>query len=265
MNIALICWMPSKNLVCTVKYLLAVLLLIGSTSCSKKVYVVYHNDPPRTYAPSVQQSPLPQETKTVASLDQTLKPPYRLKKLIVIDPGHGGDDFGTQSLTKPIFREKHLNLATAQILQNYLKQMGYQTIMTRVDDTFIPLDKRALFANEKNPDLFVSVHFNSAPSQQAEGVEVFYYKADDDKTRTQSSKLLAQTILSRVIENTDAKSRGVKSGNLAVIRETKMPAILIEGGFLTNESELQKIKDANYLKRLAWGIAQGIQDYINKG
>lgn len=242
-----------------VKYLFVFLLILGMTSCSRKVYVVHHNEPPASYmAASPSSSP-------IAMQEPKLKPPYKLQKLIVIDPGHGGEDFGTQSLTKPVYREKHLNLATAQILQSYLKQMGYQTVMTRVDDTFIPLDKRALFANAQQPDLFVSVHFNSAPSQQAEGIEVFYYKSEDDKSRTNSSKALAQTILNRVIQNTDAKSRGVKHGNLAVIRETNMPAILIEGGFLTNETELQKIKDANYLKRLAWGIAQGIQDYINKG
>lgn len=66
-----------------------------------------------------------------------------------------------------------------------------------------------------------------------------------------------------MIKITDAKSRGVKHGDLAVVRETNMPAVLVEGGFLSNEVELQKLKNAAYIKKVAWGIAQGIQDYLN--
>jgi len=76
--------------------------------------------------------------------------------------------------------------------------------------------------------------------------------------------MLAQSILDKTIKNTQAKSRGVKHGNYAVIRETAMPAVLIEGGFLTNTSEMEKIKSAAYLKSLALGIAQGIQNYLAK-
>jgi N-acetylmuramoyl-L-alanine amidase len=141
--------------------------------------------------------------------------------------------------------------------------MGFQTAMTRKDDTFVTLDNRAKIANELNPALFVSVHFNSAPAVKAEGVEVFYYRSEKDKGRSAASKTLAENILSRIIMNTDANSRGVKHGDLAVIRKTNMPAVLVEGGFLTNESEYQKLKDANYIKRMMWGIAQGIQKFTN--
>jgi N-acetylmuramoyl-L-alanine amidase len=74
--------------------------------------------------------------------------------------------------------------------------------------------------------------------------------------------MLAQTVLDHVIESTAAKSRGVKHGNFLVIRETEMPAILVEGGFLTNTSEMDRIKDPSYLKKLALGIAKGIQTYL---
>lgn len=188
----------------------------------------------------------------------------KMKPLIVIDAGHGGEDYGAHSNTSPHYQEKYLNLSTAQMLRGFLAQQGYRTIMTRTNDTFIALDKRADFANEKNPSIFLSVHYNSAPSKEAEGIEVYYYKSDEDKMRSRESRLLAQFVLDGVIETTQAKSRGVKHGNFAVIRQTKMPAILIEGGFLTNDKEMQRIKDPTYLKQLAWGIAQGLNAYFDK-
>lgn len=187
-----------------------------------------------------------------------IKPP-----LIVVDAGHGGDDFGTRSPSKPKYHEKSLNLTTALILADYLKGMGYQTVMTRSKDEFIDLKKRAEFANAKEADLFVSVHYNSAPSKKASGIEIFYFKSDENKSRSTASRKLAATILAQVTQLTKAKSRGVKHGNFAVIRETKMPAVLVEGGFLTNEDEMEKIKDPAYVKSLAWGIAQGIKTYLN--
>lgn len=190
-------------------------------------------------------------------------PPLRTQQyLVVLDPGHGGEDTGTKSLTTPKYQEKFLTLSTSLLVKNYLQQMGYVVKMTRHKDIFIPLDKRSLFANSAEPALFVSVHYNSAPSKEAEGIEVFYYKNDEDKSRTRSSHHLADSVLKRMIQTTQAKSRGVKHGNFAVIRETTMPAILIEGGFLTNQSEMERIKDPSYLKKLAWGIAQGVDDYF---
>lgn len=184
--------------------------------------------------------------------------------LIIIDPGHGGEDFGTHSLTSPKYQEKNLNMSTAQLVKENLEKMGYRPILTRSTDEFISLENRAEMANKRQSDLFVSVHYNSAPSRQAEGVEVYYYQSETDPARTKASRTLAEKILNHVIDKTDAKSRGVKHGNFAVIRETKMPAVLIEGGFLTNEDEMDKIKDPNYLKSIAWGIAQGIEEYVSK-
>ncbi len=193
-----------------------------------------------------------------------IKPPLFVQKfLIIIDPGHGGHDVGTQSISKPRYQEKSLNLVTAQFVSSYLQQLGYQVLLTRTDDTFVSLDKRTQLANERNPTLFVSIHYNSAPSAEAQGVEVFFYQAKESKERTLKSKRLAQVILKNIISNTKAKSRGVKQGNYAVIRETTMPAILIEGGFVTNEAELKNLKDPTYIKRLAWGIVRGIEEYLN--
>lgn len=200
------------------------------------------------------------------SQEPKLKPPLLIQKAVVmIDPGHGGHDVGTQSISKPRYLEKSLNLATAQFVKTYLQQLGYKVLMTREEDKFVSLDKRAMIANEKNPVIFVSIHYNSAPSANAEGIEVFYYQSLENKIRTAKSKKLAQVILRHTVDNTKAKSRGVKQGNYAVIRETKMPAILIEGGFVTNEAEMQKLKDPEYLRRLAWGISKGIEEYLDKG
>lgn len=181
--------------------------------------------------------------------------------LVVIDPGHGGKDNGTESVKGPKYYEKHLALSTSLVLCQYLKMVGIKAILTREKDEFIELKDRAQFSNEKKPIAFVSVHFNSAPSTQAEGVEVYYYKSDTDKVRSKNSKLLADKVLDGILTYTKAKSRGVKHGNFLVIRETETPAIIVEGGFMTHEEEMQKIRDASYLKKLAWGMAQGIRKF----
>lgn len=208
---------------------------------------------------------LPLDTSPIAKAQAKAKVNIPLvvhKGLIVIDPGHGGHDVGTQSVSEPRYLEKSLNLVTAQFVRSYLQQMGYQVFLTRQSDVFIALDKRAELANAKKPILFVSIHYNSAPSAKAQGVEVFYYNSADNKQRMMKSKRLAQVVLKRILAETKAKSRGVKQANYAVIRETKMPAILVEGGFVTNEAELEKLKNPDYLKKIAWGISQGINEYL---
>lgn len=185
-----------------------------------------------------------------------------VKPLVILDPGHGGRDVGTQSISKPRYQEKHLNLTTAQFVKTFLLQQGYQVWMTREEDVFVSLEKRATLANQRNPVIFVSIHYNSAPSAEANGIEVFYYQSKENKERTDKSKRLAQIILKNALSQTRANSRGIKAGNYAVIRETTMPAVLIEGGFVTNEAELQKLKDPLYLKKIAWGITQGINEYL---
>jgi N-acetylmuramoyl-L-alanine amidase len=205
--------------------------------------------------------PLP--STPIAAEDRPFKPAVnRPDAKIVIDPGHGGGDEGTRSLSNPRYHEKYLTLTTSKWVRDYLSQMGYEVLLTRSEDKFIPLLGRSAFANKGDVNLFVSVHFNSAPSREAHGIEVFYYQAEKENSRSKASKELAARVLDKTIVATLAKSRGVKHANFSVIRETHMPAILIEGGFVTNEDEMEKIKDPLYLKRLAWGIAQGIDQYL---
>jgi N-acetylmuramoyl-L-alanine amidase len=179
---------------------------------------------------------------------------------IFIDPGHGGKDEGAKSTSGPKSFEKSYNLQTALHLEKYLRDAGYETVVTRGDDTFVPLKIRSAFANGNQADLFVSVHYNASESPKAEGIEVYYFASGDK--REQKSKMLAQSVFNRLLANTKSKGRGVKAGNLAVLRETKMPAILVEGGFMTNANELNKIKDPEYMKKVAQSIAQGVKDFL---
>src|SRR5690606_18690146 len=109
--------------------------------------------------------------------------------------------------------------------------------MTRNTDDFIPLPKRVEIASQAKGNIFVSVHFNSSRSTEAQGIEVFFCDSKENRTRTNASKKLADSVLSKVIRRTTANSRGVKKGNFYVIRETEMPAILVEGGFISNPEE----------------------------
>lgn len=209
----------------------------------------------------------PLQTAQEGQNKTNIKPPLLVQNFyIIIDPGHGGHDTGTQSISKPRYQEKSLNLVTAKFVRDFLQQLGYQVTMTREEDKFISLDRRAKIANELKPTIFVSIHYNSAPLAEAEGIEVFFYqsKEKESKERMVKSKRLAHAVLKNIVTETKAKSRGVKHGNFLVIRQTTMPAILVEGGFVTNEAELQNLKDPVYLKRLAWGIVRGIEEYLNK-
>jgi len=188
-------------------------------------------------------------------------PSFNRGAVIVVDAGHGGKDLGTNSKS-PHYEEKLLTLDTAFLVEHYLQKMGFRTVLTRTEDVFIPLKKRSSIANDLNAKVFVSVHYNSAPSKQANGIEVFYYNSEKDRKRANESRALAKNVLDKVIGVTQAKSRGVKHGNLSVVRETDMPAVLIEGGFLTNDAERSMILQHEYMDRLAWAVASGVDNYL---
>jgi N-acetylmuramoyl-L-alanine amidase len=234
-------------------YFVILALLFATTSCSRSL----HHE--RIFIPK--KGPHRDESN-IALAPRIPKRDTRL--LIVIDAGHGGQDQGAESKGGTKLFEKNMALTTAHFLNNYLKGYGYHTLMTRTDDTFISLKDRSKFANEKKSNLFISVHYNGAESKKAEGIEVYYYKGGEDEARVVKSKLLAGKVLDSVIAQTQGKSRGVKHGDFSVIRETKMPAILVEGGFMTNDSEVSKIREAAYMKKIAWGIAEGIRLYLQK-
>jgi N-acetylmuramoyl-L-alanine amidase len=192
------------------------------------------------------------------SYEKTFVSETALKPLIVLDAGHGGTDEGAKINA---FMEKKISLQTALLTKKHLEELGYRVLMTRSRDVFLPLQRRVSIANKTKGSLFVSLHFNSSPSPDAQGIEIFYFDSKE-MWRTRASKRLANCILYRLIDQTEAISRGIKQGNFHVIRETDMPAVLVEGGFITNKEERGKLRDKEYLDRLAVGIAQGIDKYM---
>lgn len=178
-----------------------------------------------------------------------------VKPLIILDSGHGGRDEGAK-IKYPHTEEKRLTLTTAYFTKKYLEQLGYRVVMTRYSDHYVPLSRRVDKANQSHAVLFVSIHYNSCPKPVVQGVEVYYCN------QSLPGKNLAKKVLSRVVLNTKAKSRGVKQGQFYVIRNTKMPSILVEGGFLTNPQERENIRNRLYMDKIARGIAEGIDQFM---
>jgi N-acetylmuramoyl-L-alanine amidase len=185
------------------------------------------------------------------------------KPLIILDAGHGGLDRGAK-IKNPYVEEKKLTLSAIRFTKKYLEQLGYKVVLTRAKDYYVPLTKRVELANNSNGEIFVSVHFNSCPNKTAHGIEIYFFNSTENKSRTKNSKSLATCVLSDICKSTNAKSRGIKKGQFCVIRETKMPAILIEAGFLTNPEERSNIRKLPYIEKISLGIVQGIENFIKK-
>ncbi len=171
-------------------------------------------------------------------------------RTVVIDPGHGGHDNGGQ--WGKVY-EKHLALDTAARLENNLKKMGYRTVMTRRSDYFVSLQQRVAIANKYRDAIFVSVHFNYTWRQEASGLETFYYNAEGQK--------LASHVQRGLIRHTRTLDRQAKFARYYVIRNTTIPSILIEGGFVSNEQERERMKSGSFREAIARGVAEGIQRY----
>ncbi len=172
---------------------------------------------------------------------------------IVVDAGHGDHDPGASNGK---LLEKDINLDVALYLEKKLKSAGANVVMTRRDDSFLELRERSNIANNLNADAFISVHTNSA-TEAAHGIETYWY----DKYSSAESKALAESILKRLIEVTEARDRGVKNQSFSVIRESKMASVLVEVGFLTNNEEYKLLLTQEYREELAEGIYQGVLDY----
>ncbi len=166
---------------------------------------------------------------------------------VVIDPGHGGHDLGAAD---SYVYEKHINLDVARRLERSLKEAGFKTIMTRSKDEFLSLSERSSIANRTRNAIFVSVHFNSSYRTAALGIETFYRSSDSEK--------LAQLVQRELIKNVRATDRGVKTANFAVLRNTKHPAVLVEGGFVSNKEERSAMCDPLYRQVVADSIARAV-------
>ncbi len=185
--------------------------------------------------------------------------PKQPHPLIILDAGHGGKDQGAKVEGT---LEKRLCLTTALYLKRALEQLGHRVVLTRSRDVTLSLPRRVRIASKMEADLFVSVHYNSAPNAQASGVEVLYYPSKLDPLRTKESRQLANCVLYQVVDHTQMLARSVKERNLHVLRETEMPAIMVEGGFMTNPEELSNLRNREFIMKIAQGIARGIESYL---
>lgn len=175
---------------------------------------------------------------------------------VMIDPGHGGDDPGTTSGTVD---EKDITLEVALLVKDYLEECGANVIMTRKDDTFMNKYDRAAFANEKEADIFLSIHCNYLEDNpEVSGVETYYMENAED------GMALATAVHEQVLSVTGADDMYVRTNDFVVIRETNMPAALIEIGYLSNTQDVKRLCGKEYQQRMAYGIAAGIVEYLNQ-
>jgi N-acetylmuramoyl-L-alanine amidase len=204
---------------------------------------------------------------------------------ICLDPGHGGKDTGNRVVGFITHNEKTYTLALALELQKQLQRAGFHVILTRKKDVFVPLPDRPALANRAGADLFISLHFNAtpvdkdaiagpetycitpigAPSSNAhEGGEFGSAIGTGPTTANRNenrSLLLAYQMEKSLVQNLHANDRSVRRARFAVLRDAEMPAILIEGGYMTNPLEGKKIYSADYRRQMAAAIVKGILAY----
>ncbi|WP_432355743.1 N-acetylmuramoyl-L-alanine amidase [Sporosarcina sp. A2] len=180
--------------------------------------------------------------------------PGTLKGLtIAIDPGHGGNDRGTTGTRGT--DEKDLTLQTAELLAGKLKDAGATVVMTRNSDTYISLKKRPAIAQQEGADAFVSLHYDANPDRTIEGFTTYY---------TQSNQLsFAQAVNDGLSGSLDLNNRGTQAANFLVLRENRLPAVLIELGFLSNSSEERVLKSSYFREQASQGIYKGLLHYFD--
>ena len=168
---------------------------------------------------------------------------------VVIDAGHGGHDRG--GIPGQRVSEKEMTLDVARRLKSVLAASGYRVVMTRDSDVFVPLGTRCSIANSYRNAIFVSVHFNSATRRGASGIETYFYGRD--------SLALASAIHHYVVGGAPSGNRGVRRRGYYVLRKTRIPAVLVECGFLTNPTEAAYAQNSSYRQKLAEAIAAGVR------
>ncbi|HOJ77390.1 MAG TPA: N-acetylmuramoyl-L-alanine amidase [Bacillota bacterium] len=176
-----------------------------------------------------------------------------IDKTIVLDPGHGGIDMGATG--RQGTREKEVNYEVTIYLKDLLEEAGAQVVLTRTDDYYIGLYERSYIANYLFADLFISIHTNFHPKDTVRGIEVYHHPGRSD------GQVLARYVESKMVETTKLTSLGIKTNDFVVIRETQMPSILVELGYLSNFEEENILLTSEFRKDAAAGIFQGILDY----
>ena len=241
---------------------------------------------------------LPFLTFTLLAPSQTAKPANPAHPLVVLDPGHGGEDDGARGRRGLL--EKDIALDLARDLADELAAAGMEARLTRQSDVFVPLWDRAKLANDAGADLFISLHLNADRSRQAKGSEVFFLSMGDgdrvdeelaaqenaggkgagpapdnvlagilndlaQEAYLRDSERLAVAIQGQLNHLGGIKQRGVKQAPFVVLRGAAMPAVLVETAFISNPKEEARLKDPAFRRRVAQAIARGVQRYLASG
>ncbi len=219
-------------------------------------------------------------------LSKTIEPSFRPTMIgnlspfhtVVLDAGHGGQDGGGHSVSG---QEKDYTLDVIQDLRKSLLAKGFRVVLTRNEDVYLPLESRADFVNHVQDTVLVSVHFNSSADASAKGLEVYamtpcgagstsdtvaspdQFKLMPGNDFDSASLALASCVHHSVLGHLESGDRGIKRARFAVLRLTHAPAILIEGGFLSNGADSREINDPAWRDKLADAIAVGVRSFEN--
>jgi N-acetylmuramoyl-L-alanine amidase len=214
--------------------------------------------------------------KNIEPLVRSVRPQSQTNRIVVLDPGHGGQNTGTTSIADGM-PEKTFTLDWATRIAALLATNGWQVFLTRTNDMDVPLSNRVAFAELQHADLFVSLHFNSAaPSQDQAGLETYCLTPagmpstltrgyeDDVSVVFANNAFDIQNLqyavrLHRALLPVIGADRGVRHARfLGVLRGQNRPALLIEGGYLSNPAEAERIADAAYRQKLAEALAAAL-------
>lgn len=185
-----------------------------------------------------------------------------LEKVIVIDPGHGGKDPGTTGFSGNY--EKDINLEISKRLEEKLESNGYKVILTRDNDEYVDNPLRAEIANKKRARIFISIHGNAMEKDNSiNGIQVLYYPNRQSTIGDLNNNELAQVMMNSLVNGTGAVDKGIiEREDLIVLNQTKMPAVVIEYGFLSNEKEEQLLLTEEYQNKVVDSIAKGLEEYF---
>lgn len=209
------------------------------------------NSPQTIPVPPAPRSPNPPTNRTPST---SVPRRQQGKVLVIIDPGHGGKDPGAIGLRG--LREKDVILPVSQEVSRILEGQGVQVIMTRKSDYFVSLKGRTDMANRVGADLFVSIHANAIGKGRTDvnGFEIFYF----------GNRGLSDAIHRSVMRSINIRDRGVKRARFYVLRNSRMPATLVEMGFLTGNEDSAKLSNPSFRSQMAQAIARGILEYIQR-
>lgn len=173
---------------------------------------------------------------------------------IYIDPGHGGNDPGAIGPTG--LKEKDINLNIAVNVGQILQKHEVDAVLTRQDDSRIELADRVKIANDNKANYFICIHVNSASNPAVTGTETFAFPGSDSGTK------FASAIQKALVDEINLADRGVKHKDFFVLKNTKMPAALVEVAFINNPEEEKLLKDQKFLYKAATGIAKGVLEFL---